>query len=70
MERNPFSAKNQTLRSYRIYISPTKASSALIQIELLIQIESLIEIEAPIQIVPQKPNFIVIHDGMQTVFMK
>jgi len=23
MERNPFSAKNQTLRSYRIYISPT-----------------------------------------------
>jgi len=24
MERNPFSAKNQTLRSYRVYISPTK----------------------------------------------
>jgi len=23
MERNPFSAKNQTLRSYRVYISPT-----------------------------------------------
>ena len=35
MERNPFSAKNQTLRSYRVYISPTKwASSALIQIEI------------------------------------
>jgi len=34
MERNPFSAKNQTLRSYRVNISPTKkASSALIQIE-------------------------------------
>jgi len=34
MERNPFSAQNQTLRSYRVYISPTKqASSALIQIE-------------------------------------
>jgi len=24
IERNPFSAKNQTLRSYRVYISPTK----------------------------------------------
>jgi len=24
MERNPFSAQNQTLRSYRVYISPTK----------------------------------------------
>jgi len=24
MERNPFSAKNQTLRSYRVYFSPTK----------------------------------------------
>jgi len=23
MERNPFSAMNQTLRSYRVYISPT-----------------------------------------------
>jgi len=23
MERDPFPAKNQTLRSYRIYISPT-----------------------------------------------
>jgi len=34
MERNPISAKNQTRRSYRIYISPTKwASSALIQVE-------------------------------------
>jgi len=22
-ERNPFSAQNQTLRSYRVYISPT-----------------------------------------------
>jgi len=32
IERNPFSAQNQTLRSYRVYISPTKeASSALIQ---------------------------------------
>jgi len=39
MERNPFSAQNWTLRSYRVYISPTKqASSALIQIESLIQI--------------------------------
>jgi len=25
MERNPFQAKNQTLRSYRVYISPTTA---------------------------------------------
>jgi len=34
MERNPFSAQNQTIRSYRAYISPTKqASSALVQIE-------------------------------------
>jgi len=34
MERNPFSAQNQTRRSYRVYISPTKlASSALNQIE-------------------------------------
>jgi len=24
IERNPFSAENQTLRSYRVYISPTK----------------------------------------------
>jgi len=24
MDRNPFSAQNQTLRSYRVYISPTK----------------------------------------------
>jgi len=24
MEKNPFSAQNQTLRSYRVYISPTK----------------------------------------------
>jgi len=24
MERNPFSAKNETLRSYRVHISPTK----------------------------------------------
>ena len=33
MERNPFSAQNHTLRSYRVYISPTQqASSALIQI--------------------------------------
>jgi len=24
MERNPFSARNQTLRSYRVHISPTK----------------------------------------------
>jgi len=24
MERNAFSAQNQTLRSYRVYISPTK----------------------------------------------
>jgi len=24
VERNPFSAQNQTLRSYREYISPTK----------------------------------------------
>jgi len=24
IERNPFSAQNQTLRSYRRYISPTK----------------------------------------------
>jgi len=23
MERNPFPAQNQTLRSYRVYISPT-----------------------------------------------
>jgi len=30
MERNPFSAKNLTLRSYRVYILHTKwASSAL-----------------------------------------
>jgi len=30
MERNPFSVHNQTLRSYRVHISPTKqASSAL-----------------------------------------
>ena len=33
-ERYPFPAKNQTLTSYRVYISPTKwASSALIQIQ-------------------------------------
>jgi len=32
IERNPFSAQNQTLRSYGVYLSPTKqASSALIQ---------------------------------------
>jgi len=24
IERNPFSAQNQTLKSYRVYISPTK----------------------------------------------
>jgi len=24
IERNPFSAQNQTLRSYRVHISPTK----------------------------------------------
>jgi len=24
IERNPFSAQNRTLRSYRVYISPTK----------------------------------------------
>jgi len=24
IERNPFSAQNQTLRSYRVYILPTK----------------------------------------------
>jgi len=31
MERNPFSAKNQILRSHRVYISSTKqASSALL----------------------------------------
>jgi len=24
MERNPFSTQKQTLRSYRVYISPTK----------------------------------------------
>jgi len=35
IERNPFSAKNQTLRSYRVYILSTKyASSAHIQVEL------------------------------------
>jgi len=34
IERKPFPVKNQTLRSHRVYISPTKlASSALIQIE-------------------------------------
>jgi len=34
IESNPFPAKNQTLRSYRVYISLTKwTSSSLIQIE-------------------------------------
>ena len=34
IERNPFSAKNQRLRSYSVCISPTRrASSAVIQIE-------------------------------------
>jgi len=34
MERNPLSAQNQAIRSYRVYISPANyASSALIQIE-------------------------------------
>jgi len=33
-KRNPFPAKNQTLRSYRVYISLSRsASSVLIQIE-------------------------------------
>jgi len=31
IERNPFSAQNQTLRSHRVYISSTKQASALIQ---------------------------------------
>jgi len=35
IEGKPFPAKNQTLRFYRVYISPTKqASSALIQMNL------------------------------------
>ena len=33
IERNPFPAKSQALRSFRVYISATKASSALIQTE-------------------------------------
>jgi len=39
IERNPSPAKNQTLRSYRVCISPTKqASTALIQIESTLSI--------------------------------
>ena len=36
IERNPFPAKNQTLRSYRVYILPTSSTlPALVQIESL-----------------------------------
>jgi len=35
IERNPFSAQNQTLRSYRVYISPTKQASSALRSGLL-----------------------------------
>jgi len=40
VERSPFTTKNQTLESYRVYISPTTwTSSALIQLEQTKSIE-------------------------------
>ena len=57
IEKNPFPAKKQTVRSYRIYILPKeKASSALIQLESVIsyQFRVCMKEQAPAAIAPSK----------------